>query len=93
MLSIWQSIIQDEEVLQAVQGLPIKFEELPKQYATYYHEHILQEQELVSNEINKLLTQGVIKHTSHEEGEIILPIFITEKSHTVNPLISARGVY
>ena len=41
----------------------------------------------VASEIKKLLAKGIIKKSSHEEGEIVSPIFLREKPDGSHRLI------
>ena len=57
----------------------IEFEEAPE--VPYRPSKFSQtEHKIVKHEINKLLAKGVIKKSKHEDGEIISPIFLREKT-------------
>ena len=74
----WRKITSDIEVVNNVSGLTIDFENKPD---VSYKSNQFSSNEFatVASEIKKLLAKGIIKKSSHEEGEIISPIFLREK--------------
>ena len=75
---IWRSLISDHEILATVSGLPIELEgEIILESRT--HNCSQAQQEIIDNEIQKLLKKKVIVKCDHEEGEIISPTFLKEK--------------
>ena len=72
----------DFEVLSTVKGLPIIFEQAPTELlnqSSFEQRFSDTETEIIEKEISKLLKKGVIMETTHEEGEIISPIFLIPK--------------
>ena len=75
---IWRSLTSDHEILATVSGLPIELEgEISLESRT--HNCSQAQQEIIDNEIKKLLKKKVIVKCDHEEGEIISPTFLREK--------------
>ena len=74
----WEALTSDSEVLSTASGLPVEFETTP---------HLIQrpnrfakaELQVIYQEIEKLMRKGVIKKSTHEEGEIISPILQRKK--------------
>ena len=78
----WEQITQDTEILQTVQGCTIEFDNEPTQcHAPRNLRHNKNEEELISNEIETLLTKQVIEETSHEEGEFLSNVFLRKKKN------------
>ena len=75
-----ESLTDCAETLETVRGLKLEFNvdyitnitPKSKQFSNY-------EIDLVEDEINKLLKKGIIVESSHEDDEIISPIFIRPK--------------
>ena len=66
-------------MLETVSGLHIEFEEPPE--VPYRLSKFSQtEHQIDKHEIDRLLAKGVIKKSKHEDGEIISPIFLIEKT-------------
>ena len=67
------SIISDDK---------IEFVDAPKmQHKTRSPKFLDEEINLIKDEIDKLLTKGIIKETCHETKEFVSPIFIFHKSN------------
>ena len=84
----WAKLTSDTDILQTVKGYNIAFGEKPVQ------NHLLKEtkftdteQSFVQTEVKKLLAQGVIEHTSREEGDFISPIFLRPKKNGEHRMI------
>ena len=75
--SQWQNITSDHFILESVTQYKIEFAEGFPQQETVPREisFSLQEQQIIQNEIDKLLNKGMIKETTHCEGEYISTIF------------------
>ena len=77
-LPIWRSLTSDREILTTVSGLPIDLEkEIPLELRIYSCSQA--QQDIIDNEIQKLLKKKAIVKRDHEEGEIISPTFLKEK--------------
>ena len=77
-LPIWRSLTSDREILTTVSGLPIDLEEeIPLELRIYSCSQA--QQDIIDNEIQKLLKKKVIVKCDHEEVEIISPTFLKEK--------------
>lgn len=87
--SQWQNITSDHFILESVTQYKIEFAEGFPQQETVPREisFSLQEQQIIQNEIDKLLNKGMIKETTHCEGEYISTIFIRPKKDGTYRLI------
>ena len=84
----WKEITADKQILEMVQGCPIDFKCIPKQFSTVHPiSQTLDEKEIITREIHKLLTKGVIEETSHLEGEYISSIFVRKKKDNTYRMI------
>lgn len=79
--SQWQNITSDHFILDSVTQYKIEFAPgFPQQEAVPREIGFsLQEQRIIQNEIDNCLNKGVIKETTHCEGEFISTIFIRPK--------------
>ena len=84
-ISACEEITSDQEVLQAVQGMKLEFEESPLQGECSGFE-ITKNQPTIQDELNKLLQKGVVE-CEHEPVEYISPIFLKEKTDGIQRLI------
>ena len=78
----WKALTSDTFVLDMVKGTKIPIEDFEaiknipvKKNQIKDHEH-----DLLDLEIDKLCEMGVLEETDHEEGEVINPVFLREKS-------------
>ena len=76
----WAELTSDHEILNTVAGMHIDtFDDIPQsnyvQYPLGAEEH-----NFIATEIERLLGKKVIAQCQHEEGELISPIFLREKS-------------
>lgn len=85
----WKLITSDQFILDSVSHYKIEFvagfpqqEVVPREIC-----FSIQEQHIIQNEIDKLLTKGVIKETTHCTGEYISSIFIRPKKDGTYRLI------
>ena len=71
-----------------VQGCPIEFKSMPKELPSA-HSFSLKpiEREIISTEVDKLLSKGVIEETTHLEGEFISNIFVRKKKDNTYRMI------
>ena len=78
----WKELTNDANLLDTVNGLIIQFEsECPPATNLYAGDNFSSnEHEFIKAEIYRLLNKGMIKISSHEKGEFISPIFLTQKS-------------
>ena len=74
----WEALTSDSEVLSTASGLPVEFETTPH-LPQRPNRFAKAEQQIIHQDIEKLLKKGVIKKSTHEEGEIISPIFLRNK--------------
>ena len=76
----WAAITSDPEILETMSGLPINLiGELPYNN-TFQYPFGIEESQFVEVEIKRLLDKRIIIKCSHEQGELISPIFLREKS-------------
>ena len=84
----WQEITADKQILEMIQVCPIEFKSMPKQLSSAHpilHGPI--EREIISKEVDKLLSKGVIAETTHLEGEFISSIFVRKKKDNTYRMI------
>ena len=81
--SSWCTFTTDSEVLNTASGLPLEFE-VPltntHSAATLQDHFSPQEDKLIAHELERLLSNNIIKKSQHQLGEFISPIFLTPKS-------------
>ena len=84
--SEWRRLTADPEVLSLIKGARITFEQMPIQGQV---KQFLCESDklLIKQEIDTLLTKGVIKPSGYEAGQIVSPIFLTGKKDGGHRLI------
>ena len=77
----WQALTSDPEILQMILGQPIEFARTPYQRVVPKAKKILDfdEQHVIDTKIDKLLAQGVLTPSSHEEEEYVSPVFTWPK--------------
>ena len=75
----WRELTSDKDILLTVRGMAIEFCDKPTQH--YLPKSVRSESEIqiITDEINKLLSKGVIETTDHSDNEIISDIFLREK--------------
>ena len=75
----WKQLTSDKDILKTVTGLHIEVNDVPISggYQINFSET---EFIVIQNEIEKLLQKQIIKESQHECGELVSPIFLTEKS-------------
>ena len=80
-LESWERYTSDQEILQTVSGLKVEFEDanapLPLSRVTFLSGA---QAPLIRSEIESLILKGVIVKIDHSPGEILSPIFLTNKS-------------
>ena len=80
--SAWETITSDKYILQAVKGYKIEFIDNVEPRQTHLPREIgfnAQECDIVDQEIDKLLSKGVVIESQHENGEFISNIFPCRK--------------
>lgn len=80
-LDVWKSYTSDAEVLEIVSGLKVEFED-PFSIPSLSRVTVSSgdQSSLIKLEVESLLNKGVIVKIDHSPGEILSPIFLTEKS-------------
>ena len=86
LISTWEGVTSDKEVLQTAQEMKLKSEESPLMVGCSGFE-IPQTQPLIKEEVNELLRKGVVVECEHEVAESISPIFLREKTDGTQRLI------
>ena len=75
----WEEITTDKEILSCISGTKIEFETAPMQHALYHTNFSEEESDIISDEIKKLKSKGMIEPAEHELGEVISGIFLHPK--------------
>ena len=83
----WRKITSDSEVLQTVCREEIEFDNIPHQVKAPINKFSKAGQLAAEQEIQKLLSKGIIVTSSHEPGEFISPIFLRPKPDGSHRLI------
>ena len=77
-LQQWKNLTQDQEILQIVRGDIIEFEgSVPIKHSSHKCNLSPEETIQVRNELQNLLTKGIIKHTRFQEEEYVINFFKT----------------
>ena len=78
----WRKLTTNPNILSVISGDKTEFADAPKiQHKARSPQFSDEGSNLIKDEIDKLLTKGVIKETCHEEKEFVSPIFISHKSN------------
>ena len=80
--SAWETITSDKYILQAIKGYKIEFIDNVEPRQTHLPWEIgfnAQECDIVDQEIDKLLSKGVVIESKYENGEFISNIFLRRK--------------
>ena len=78
----WRKLTTNPNILSVISGDKTEFVDAPKiQHKARSPQFSDEGSNLIKDEIDKLLTKGVIKETCHEEKEFVSPIFISHKSN------------
>ena len=92
-LSEWESLTSDPNILQIVKGCKIDFTSAPEQSSCRETKLNRRESLSVNIEINKLVTNGVLKEVEHEEDEYISTIFLIPKpDNTYRMILNLKGL-
>ena len=77
----WRALTSDPTILESVTGVKIEFTQglRPEQDNVRSSVFNRIQHAIVANEIETLISKGVVKHSSHEPGEFISPIFLRHK--------------
>ena len=87
-LSNWGKLTTDPHILNMVQGCKIDFDQLPHQrQPPCQHQLSHKAAETISAEIEKLVLNGVLLKSSHEEGEFLSTIFMRPKKDGTHRMI------
>ena len=79
--SAWEELTSDREILQTVSGLKVDLCDLDEALPKPFQSRLSGSQaEIVSNEIAKLVSKGVLVEVKHCAGEVISPIFLRPKA-------------
>ena len=78
-LDAWKGITSEKDILRTVMGTSIEFCDKPTQQ--YLPKSVRSERkiQIISGEINKRLSKGVLEVTDHRDNEIISDIFLSDK--------------
>ena len=88
-----ESLTSDPNILQIVKGCKIDFTSAPEQSSCRETKLNRRESLLVNTEINKLVTNGVLKEVEHEEDEYISTIFLIPKpDNTYRMILNLKGL-
>lgn len=74
-LDAWKGITSDKDILCTVMGMPVEFCDKPVQHYLPKSMRTERDIQIISGEINKLLSKGVLQVTKHSDNEIISDIF------------------
>ena len=77
----WEQITKNSEILETFPGAKISFCTIPPSTVKNNPKFTQPVTDPIANKISKLLQKGVVKPSYHEEGEFILPIFVSVKSN------------
>lgn len=88
----WKKITSDSWVLDTVQGYKINFEQVPVQLNIPNQIKFSEiEKTLIDQEVNKMLKEGAIEFSTHENGEFISNLFLVPKPNgTFRPVINLK---
>ena len=77
-MSEWRAITSDPTILEFVTEVKIEFTPglRPEQDNVRSSVFNRMQHSIVASEIETLISKGVFKHSSHEQGECISPIFL-----------------
>ena len=78
-LHTWKGITSDKDILCTVMGMSIDFSDKPIQQIGEKSVRSESEIQIISGEINKLLSNRVLEVTEHSDNEIISDIFLRDK--------------
>ena len=70
-LDAWKEMTSDKDILSTVMGMSIEFCDKPIQHYLPKSARSEREIQIISGEINKLLSKGVLEVTKHSDNEII----------------------
>ena len=76
----WQKKTKNNELLEKIEGAKICLNRIPIKIYRHNPPFTQAETKAIDAEISKLLKKGVIKSSSHEQGEFTSPIFMTIKN-------------
>ena len=78
----WRKLTNDPNILLIISGEKTEFTDAPRiQYEARSLNFSDEEINLIKDEIDKLLTKGIIEDTCHEKKEFVSPVFISHKSN------------
>ena len=90
----WMTLTSDSEILNPVNGLSIEFVEQPIQDKCP-NPYLLSvfEQNVIDNEITKLLSRGLITTFCHESGEYFINVFVQRKKEgSYRMILNLKGL-
>jgi len=88
----WKNLTFDKWVLETVQGYKIIFDDLPCQRKIPNKIKILDSEKLIiDKEVEKMLHEGAIKYSHHEDGEFLSNIFLVLKpNEEYRPILNLK---
>ena len=93
-MDVWKSFTNDPYILSAVEGYQLEFESEPLQLQVPNEiPFSIEEQNIVSEEIKKLLSKGAIVPTDYEPGQFVSTLFIVPKQNgKYRPVINLKNL-
>lgn len=82
-LENWKQITSDRSILQAISGFKIQFDEEVSSYKVHPINFNQSERIIMQEQIEKLITKGVITTSQHEIGETVSNVFLRRKKDGV----------
>ena len=80
-IKFWEALTSDSEILSTIQGDIIEFDSCPPGRAFVYNPKIVDPyRQMLTMEIDILLSRGVLIHSQSEHHEFLSPIFTVPKS-------------
>ena len=76
----WRKLTNDPNILSIISGDKTEFVDAPMiQHKARSPKFSDEEINLIKDEIDKLLSKGIMKETCHEDKEFVSPIFVSHK--------------
>ena len=83
----WRKLTSDPNILSIISVDSVEFVDDPRiQHKARFSQFSDEDINLIKDEIDKLLTKGMIKETCHEENKFVSPISISRKNSFRNQI-------